>query len=118
MQLQGFWHQFMADAGNKPGAQQGDVTITMIKPIGGIDEITVPSAGVILAAEVGQLIGVQLITPGGRHLFIAAGNLAGIVDAPLKSEHSKDGDKDEDDEQPGHRASRSGRPGPVVVSGT
>lgn len=113
MQLQGYWHQFMADAGNKPGAQQGDVTITMIKPIGGIDEITVPSAGVILAAEAGQLIGVQLITPGGRHLFIAAGNLAGIVDAPLKSD-----DDDKDDEKAGHRAGRGGGRGPVVVSGT
>ena len=118
MQLQGYWHQFMADAGNKPGAQQGDVTVTMIKPIGGIDEITVPSAGVILAAEVGQLIGVQLITPGGRHLFIAAGNLAGIVDAPLESKHAKSDDKDEDDDKSGHRSGRAGGRSPVVVSGT
>ena len=118
MQLQGYWHQFMADAGNKPGAQQGDVTVTMIKPVGGVDEITVPSADVILAAEVGQLIGVQLITPGGRHLFIAAGNLAGIVDAPLESKRSKSDDKDEDDEKSGHRASRAGGRSPVVVSGT
>jgi uncharacterized protein YcfJ len=116
MQLQGYWHQFMADAGNKPGAQQGDVTVTMIKPIGGIDEITVPSAGVILAAEVGQLIGVQLITPGGRHLFIAAGNLAGIVDAPLESDE-KSG-KDDDDDKSGHRSGRAGGRSPVVVSGT
>ena len=89
MQLQGYWHTFMADAGNKPGAQQGDVIVSLIKPVGGIDEITVPSAGVILAAEAGQLIGVQLITPGGRHLFIAAANLAGIVDAPLDSEEHR-----------------------------
>jgi hypothetical protein len=110
MKLEGYWHNFMADAGNKPGAQQGDVLVTLIKPVGGIDEIRVPSAAVIIAAEAGQLIGVQLMTFDGRHLFVAAGNLAGIVDAPV-------GD-DKDDDKSGHRASKAGGRSPVVVSGT
>jgi hypothetical protein len=95
MHLEGYWHTFMADAGNAPGAQQGDVVVTLIKPVGGIEEIRVPSDLVSLAAEVGNLIGVQLMTADGRHLFVAAGNLAGIVDAPPishKSPHHHDPD--------------------------
>jgi uncharacterized protein YcfJ len=113
MHLQGYWHTFMNDAGNEPGAQKGDVVVTLNKPVGGIDEIRVPSDLVTIAAEAGQLIGVQLITADGRHLFVTAGNLAGIVDAPVKSDDDKD-----DDEKSGHRASRGGGRSPVVVSGT
>jgi len=105
MHLQGFWHGFMADAGNAPGPQQGDVIVTLVKPVGGVDEIRVPSDLVSIAAEVGNLIGVQLVTADGRHLFIAGSNLAGIIDAPLSDQkgvrgsaalrHARDG-KDED----------------------
>jgi hypothetical protein len=116
MHLQGYWHTFMAEAGNEPGAQQGDVIVTLIHAVGGIDEIRVPSDLVTIAAEAGNLIGIQLVTADGRHLFVSSQNLAGIVDAPKAK--AKAGDKDDDDEKPGHRASRSGRPGPVVVSGT
>jgi hypothetical protein len=109
MKLDGYWHVFMADAGNKPGAQQGDVLVTLFKPVGGIDEIRVPSAAVTIAAEAGNLIGVQLVTFDGRHLFVPAQNLAGIVDAPVDSDEGDDG-------KPSSKSSR-GR-GPVVVSGT
>lgn len=83
MHLQGYWHVFMADAGNKPGAQQGDVILTLVKPVGGVEEVTVPSSAVTFAAEAGQLIGVQVMLPDGRHLFATAANLAGVVDAPV-----------------------------------
>ena len=72
----------MADAGNAPGAQQGDVIVTLMQPVGGVQEVTVPSGDVTVAAEAGNLIGVQLKTPGGRHLFVSAANLAGMIDAP------------------------------------
>jgi hypothetical protein len=79
------WHQFMAAAGNAPGAQQGDVVVTLVQPVGGVGEVTVPSNDVTIAAEAGNLIGVQLLLPDGRHLFVAAGNLAGMIDAPVES---------------------------------
>jgi hypothetical protein len=91
----------MNEAGNAPGAQQGDVIVTLVKPVGGIEEIRVPSGEVTLAAESGQLIGVQLVTFDGRHLFVTAANLAGIVDAPA------DGD---DDGKPAARAQRGRQP--------
>jgi hypothetical protein len=76
------WHGFMAEAGNAPGAQQGDVVVTLLQPVGGVGEVTVPSNDVTIAAEAGNLIGVQVMLPDGRHLFVSAGNLAGMVDAP------------------------------------
>jgi hypothetical protein len=57
MHLQGFWHEFMADAGNKPGAQQGDVVTSLLQPVAGVCEVTVPSDSVGLAAEAGSLTG-------------------------------------------------------------
>jgi uncharacterized protein YcfJ len=101
MHLQGYWGKFMADAGNAPGAQQGDVIITLVKPVGGVEEVRVPSNEVTLAAEAGNLIGVQVTGYDGRHLFIAAGNLAGIIDAPAS-------DDEKDDAKPVHRG--PGRP--------
>jgi len=84
MHLQGYWHVFMAEAGNAPGAQKGDVVLTLIKPVGGVEEVTVPSDAVTFAAEAGQLIGAQVMLPDGRHLFVTAANLAGVVDAPAE----------------------------------
>jgi hypothetical protein len=89
MHLQGFWGKFMNDAGNAPGEQQGDVLITLVKAVGGIEEMRVPSREVTLAAEAGNLIGVQVTGYDGRHLFIAAGNLAGIIDAPADGDEEK-----------------------------
>jgi hypothetical protein len=102
MHLQGYWGKFMADAGNAPGAQQGDVIITLVKPVGGVEEVRVPSNEVTLAAEAGNLIGVQVTGYDGRHLFIAAGNLAGIIDAPA-------GDDEKDDAKPAHRGTAASR---------
>jgi hypothetical protein len=82
MHLTGFWQGFLADSGNKPGAQQGDVTITLIQPVGGVSTTTVPSDSVHVAAEAGNLIAVQVVLPDGRHLFVPASNVAGIIDAP------------------------------------
>ena len=86
MHLQGYWHEFMAAAGNAPGAQQGDVILTLTEPVGGVKEVTVPSDAVTLAVEAGQLIGVQVMMTDGRRLFASAANLAGMVDAPAAEE--------------------------------
>ena len=110
MHLQGFWGKFMADAGNAPGAQQGDVVITLIQPVGGVGEVRVPSNEVTLAVEAGNLIGVQVTGFDGRHLFVSAANLAGIIDAPAEG----DGEKPAGAEHraPGRRA--AGKTGVVV----
>ena len=76
------WHGWMAAAGNAPGDNKGDVVITLMTPVGGVSEVTVPSGSVTIAAEAGNLIGVQVLLPDGRHLFINSANLAGIIDAP------------------------------------
>jgi hypothetical protein len=83
MHVQGYWVRFMNDAGNAPGVQEGDVIVTLIKPVGGVEEIRVPSREVVLAAEAGNLIGLQVTGFDGRHLFVSAANLAGVIDAPL-----------------------------------
>jgi len=81
------WHPFLSDTGNAPGAQRGDVIITLAQPVGGVQEVTVPTGSVSIAAEAGNLIAVQLVLPDGRHLFVPAGNIAGIIDAPAEGEH-------------------------------
>jgi hypothetical protein len=91
MHLQGYWAGFMAEAGNAPGAQQGDVVVTLVKPVGGLEEVTVPSDAVTIAAEAGNLIGVQVMLPDRRRLFISANNLAGMVDAPVAAERKPAG---------------------------
>ena len=88
------WHEFAAQQGNAPGAQQGDVIITFVNPVGGIDEVTVPSNDVTFAAEGGSLIGLQLLLEDGRRLFAAAGNIAGVVDAPLQGDDRGHRDRD------------------------
>lgn len=79
----------MAAVGNEPGAQKGDVVVTLMEPVGGVQEVTLPSNDVTLAAEAGNLIGVQLVLPDGRRLFIAAANLAGMIDAPTEEGKEK-----------------------------
>jgi hypothetical protein len=81
--LQTMWHEFSAQQGNVPGAQQGEVVVTLMQPVGGVGEVTLPSNDVSIAAEAGNMIGVQLLLDDGRRLFVGAANLAGIVDAPL-----------------------------------
>jgi hypothetical protein len=92
------WHGFMAQAGNAPGDNKGDVIVSLLEPVGGVQEVTVPSGDVAIAAEAGNLIGLQLMLPDGRHLFVSAGNLAGVIDAPTDSK--------EDGQQRPQRAAR------------
>lgn len=80
------WHEFTAQQGNEPGAQQGEVVVTLMQPVGGVGEVTLPSNDVAIAAEAGNMIGVQLLLGDGRRLFVGAGNVAGILDAPVSKE--------------------------------
>ena len=89
MHLQQMWHQFMAEQGNEPGQHQGKVTITLLTPVGGIGELTVPSNEVSIAAEAGSLIGLLVSLPTGagkRRMFINGGNVAGIIDTAAAEE--------------------------------
>lgn len=80
------WHGFAADQGNEPGAQRGDVVVTFLQPVGGVGEVTVPSGDVAIAAEAGNVNGVQVRLPDGRRLFAGWANVAGIIDAPAHEE--------------------------------
>lgn len=75
------WDQFLAMAGNEPGQEQGDVTVHLAAPVGGMNSFTCPSADLTVAAEAGQLIGLSVVLADGRHLFVAGANVAGIIDA-------------------------------------
>jgi hypothetical protein len=86
--LTGFWHPFLAEMGNKPGAQQGDVTVHLVSPVDGVSHITGPSGALTLAAEAGQFIGAMFLIDGRRQ-FIPATNIAGIVDTGAKDEPDK-----------------------------
>ena len=88
MKLTGFWHEFLAQMGNEPGAQQGDVTVHLVSPIEGASTVTGPSGALEAAAEAGSFIGLMFMV-NGRRLFIPAGNVAGIVDT-AKEEKAAD----------------------------
>jgi hypothetical protein len=80
--VNGFWTKFLTDAGNEPGANEGDVTIHLISPVEGVQQFNCPSREVTLAAEMGQFIGLQVQLPDGRRLFVPAVNVSGIIDTP------------------------------------
>jgi hypothetical protein len=89
MHLQQMWHQFLAEQGNEPGQHQGKVTITLLTPVGGIGELTVPSNEVAFAAEAGSLVGLLVTLPteaGPRRLFIGGGNVAGVIDTAAEED--------------------------------
>jgi len=89
MFLQQMWHQFLGEQGNEPGAHQGKVTITLLTPVGGIGELTVPSLEVAVAAEAGSFIGLLVTLPteaGPRRLFINGSNVAGIIDTAVEDD--------------------------------
>jgi len=84
--LNSSWVQFLGDVGNKPGAQQGDVVVELAAPVNGLSSVTCPSADLNVAVEAGQFIAVHVMLKDGRRLFVPAGNIAGIIDAPVKTE--------------------------------
>lgn len=88
MKLTGFWHDFLAEMGNEPGAQQGDVTIHFVQPVDGAGSVTGPSGAVQVAAEAGSFIGV-MVSVDGRRLFVPSTNVAGIVDTPKEDKTEK-----------------------------
>jgi hypothetical protein len=107
--LTGFWHEFMAGTGNVPGVQLGDVVIHFSAPVEDHDSMRCPTDGVTLAVEAGNFIGLMTTLPDGRSLFVPAGNVAGIIDAPAE----------EHDAPPrragaGRRSGAGGSTGPVI----
>lgn len=79
------WSQFIAEHGNRPGDQQGDVTVILVTPVeGNITSYTVPSGSVVLAAEAGNVAVVQIMLPGGRRMSVFPTNIAGFIDAAVE----------------------------------
>lgn len=87
MILTGFYHKFLAEMGNEPGEQQGNVTVHLVNPVEGKSEITGPSGALTVAAEAGSVIGI-MVQADGRRLFIPGTNIAGIVDS-VKDDKAK-----------------------------
>jgi hypothetical protein len=81
------WPAFLADLGNQPGAQQGDVTIALAAPLDGKSDITCPSDAVTVAAEQGTIHGV-LVQLEGRRLFVPMSSVVAIADAPASPKPS------------------------------
>jgi len=82
MFLDSYWHKHLAEMGNAPGAQQGDVVIHLAAPIGGEHSFRVPSASVAAAAEGGSFLGLLMTLPDGRRMFVPAGSVPAVIDAP------------------------------------
>jgi hypothetical protein len=81
MKLSGRWDQELAQFGNAPGLNAGDVTIELGTPVEGHDAYTVDSDAVTFGAESGNVIGLTIELADKRHLFIPWSNVTGIIDA-------------------------------------
>jgi hypothetical protein len=81
MKLSGRWDQELAQFGNLPGLNAGDVTIELGVAVEGKNAYTVDSDDVTFGAESGNVIGLSLKLADKRHLFIPWSNVTGIVDA-------------------------------------
>jgi hypothetical protein len=81
MKLSGRWDQELAQFGNAPGLNQGDVTIELAIAVEGKNAYTVDSDDVTFGAESGNVVGLTLLLADKRHLFIPWSNVTGIVDA-------------------------------------
>lgn len=85
------WTGLLHEAGNEPGAQAGEVVVELVSPVAGEPSYQLPSADLQLAVEAGSFIGAQAVLPDGRHIFIPAANIAGVIDAPSRSQRKKSG---------------------------
>jgi hypothetical protein len=74
------WAAHLAEMGNRPGKNRGDVTLVLIQPVENRAEWVVPSAAVTVAAEAGCLVGVQVELPDGRRAFFPGANVLAIID--------------------------------------
>lgn len=72
----------MAEFGNRPDLNQGDVIIEVGKPVAGLKSVTAASEHLTVSAEAGQIHGLSVQLDDGRHLFIPWSNVTAIIDAP------------------------------------
>jgi hypothetical protein len=83
MRIQAYWHQHIAELGNAPGPQAGDVTVYLAVPVEGLGaSFTLPSADIAAAAEGGSLHGFEVTLPDGRRGFLPASAVIAVLDAP------------------------------------
>jgi hypothetical protein len=78
------WPDFLLDAGNAPGTNQGDVVVELAAPVAGMESITVPSGQVTAQLSGGQLTGLTLTLADGRRMLVPWANVLAISDAPLQ----------------------------------
>ena len=82
MRVTGRWDQMLAEFGNTPDPNQGDVIIELGRPIAGMKSVTAASEHLTVSAEAGQIHGLSVVLDDGRHLLIPWSNVTGIIDAP------------------------------------
>ncbi len=81
MQVSSRWDEVLAQMGNKPDLNQGDVVIELANPVAGMQSVTAASEDMIIGAEAGQVVGLFVRLGDGRRLFIPGSNVTGIIDA-------------------------------------
>lgn len=84
MRLISHWDQELAQFGNKPGMDEGDVIVELAVPVDGMKTVRCPTGSLEVGAEGGQVIGLFPQLADGRHLFIPWSNVTGIFDAPAE----------------------------------
>ena len=89
MQLSGRWDLTLAEFGNRPDLNQGDVIIELGTPIDGMKSFTAASEKMTISAEGGQVLGLSVVLGDGRRLFVPWLNVTGIIDAPAESKKRK-----------------------------
>lgn len=85
VQVIGNWDQQLAQFGNKPGLNEGDVLIVLSTPVDGMKSVRCAAADLFVGDEAGSVIGLLLVLPDGRHLLVPWANVVGIIDAPAES---------------------------------
>ena len=81
MRLVSHWDQKLSQFGDRPGLDDGNVTIELTVPVRGTKTVTVESEDLEVAAEGGSVIGLFIDLSQGKHLFIPWGNVACMHDA-------------------------------------
>jgi hypothetical protein len=78
------WADVLFVAGNKPGADNGDVVVELSTPVAGMASIRCASGDLTVQVEAGQFIGVTLTLDDGRSLLVPWANVTAIIDAPAE----------------------------------
>jgi hypothetical protein len=78
MQVSGRWADLLAEMGNEPGVQRGDVCVRLAPPL---QDEWLPSGDITFLAEAGNFYGIYAHLPDGRQAYWPASSVLAIEDA-------------------------------------